>query len=174
MRDALLLLLTLAPPAVCEPTRSTLPTPHLDIEFDGVGVVTAVQDKATGRNLVLPAGSSTEPQFSLVSAVFAANNTALNKAATSPTRVSYDEGAGLITASFSNGAMVPIGVNITSDGMIIFTILASGARMKQLSDVLFLTTPLRIASCAAGPQLGVGRVCRCLRFELQQTLRVVE
>ena len=150
MQSAFLLLLMLAP--ACAPVQFTLSTPHLDLEFDGVGVVTAVQDKATGRNLVLPAGSSTEPQFSLVSAVFTANNTALNKAATSPTKVSYDQGAGLITVLFSNGAVVPIGVNITSDGMIIFTILASsGSRVEQLSDVLFLTTPLRIASCAAGP-----------------------
>jgi hypothetical protein len=143
-----------APPTAAPVTQqfiSTLSTPHLAIEFDGVGVVTAVRDRATGRNLVLAAGRSTEPQFSLVSAVFTANDTALNKAATSPTKVTYDQGAGLITASFANGAVVPVGVNITSDGMIIFTILASGAHVEQLSDVLFLTTPLKIGSCAAGP-----------------------
>ena len=49
------------------PGSWTLSTQHLALTFGERGVVSAVVDRATNRNLVLPAGG---PQQSLISAVF--------------------------------------------------------------------------------------------------------
>ena len=158
------LVILLAILALCEPVASssqvdtevgadsswTLSTKHLALTFGPRGIVSAVVDKASGRNLVLSTGGSTGaplPQQSLISAVFH-NSTGM--AASCPTRVSYDTTTQIITASFANGAVVPISVNISSD-MIIFTVEAAGAHVAGLTDVLFLTTPVQIQSCAEGP-----------------------
>ena len=126
------------------PGSWTLSTQHLALTFGERGVVSAVVDRATNRNLVLPAGG---PQQSLISAVFASS---AGKAASSPTHVTYDATAQTITATFSNGAVVPISVNITAD-MIVLTLEPAGAHLTGLTDVLFLTTPVQIQHCAEGP-----------------------
>ena len=146
-------LLLLLAGAVAVGSDWTLSTKHLALTFGGqTGVVSAVVDKATGRNLVLAPNSSgsaaTLPQYSLISAVFA---NATEKAASSPTSVAYDASSQLITANFANGAVVPVSVNITEDDMIVLTIEAAGAHVTGLTNVLFLTTPVQLPSCAAGP-----------------------
>jgi hypothetical protein len=133
------------------PTGWTLSTRHLAVTFGEGGALTAVVDKATGRNHVLPniGGSlAAAPQRSLISAVF--TKPAKWGAAAPPTKVVYDESARVITATFSNGAVVPASVNITDD-MIILTLMREGAQYSGLADVLFLTTPLLLPSCAVGP-----------------------
>ena len=143
-----LLLLLLAAPVVG--SDWTLSTNHLAVTFGDRGFVSAVTDKATSRNLVLPAGSggaAAAPQHSLISAVYV---NATGKAASSPTKVVYDEASQIITASFSNGAIVPVSVNI-SDDLIVLTLEAAGAHVAELTDVLFLTIPVQIEFCAAGP-----------------------
>ena len=124
----------------------TLSTQHLTLTFGERGVVSAVVDRATNRNLVLPAGG---PQQSLISAVFATVPPA-SKAASSPTHVTYDTTSQTITATFTNGAVVPISVNVTAD-MIVLTLEAAGAHLTGLTDILFLTTPVQIQHCAEGP-----------------------
>ena len=129
----------------------TLSTKHLTLTFGEGGVVTAVVDKATGRNHVLPlniSGSPIVPQHSLISAVF--TKPAKWGAAAPPTKVLYDESARIITATFSNGAVLPVSVN-TTDDMITLTLVAQGGQFSGLTDVLFLTTPLLLPSCAVGP-----------------------
>ena len=127
----------------------TLSTKHLALTFGERGVVLAVVDKATGRNLALSSsdGASALPQQCLISAVFA---NATGRAAASPISVTYDATSQIITATFSNGAIVPVSVNVSLD-MIILKLEAAGAHVKGLTDVLFLTTPVQIQSCAKGP-----------------------
>ena len=87
-----------APAAVVPGSEWTLSTRHLALTFGERGVVSAVVDKATGRNLVLPRARATSsaaaldgaaaPQHSLISAVFVG---ASGKAASSPTTVVYNQ-----------------------------------------------------------------------------------
>ena len=85
-----------APAAFVLGSEWTLSTRHLALTFGERGVVSAVVDKATGRNLVLPRARASvaaldgaaAPQHSLISAVFAG---ATGKAASSPTTVVYNQ-----------------------------------------------------------------------------------
>ena len=85
-----------APAAVVPGSEWTLSTRHLALTFGERGVVSAVVDKATGRNLVLPRARASAaaldgaaaPQHSLISAVFVG---AIGKAASSPTTVVYNQ-----------------------------------------------------------------------------------
>ena len=133
----------------------TLATKALSLTVTQAGVVTAVTDIASGRNLVLtaagtswPWGQPAAPQHAIVSAVFKSSK---GRAATSPTKVEYDASHGLLTATFSQGAVIPVSINMTTDGFIIFTVLAAGAHVDGITDILFLTTPLQIQSSAYGP-----------------------
>ena len=95
--------------------------------------------------------SSPTPQHCLLSVVFA-NST--GQAASSPTQVDYlkhSDSTGVATASFSNGAVVPLAINVTRDNLIVMTVLSThGARLSGISDIIFLTTPLNVPSTAPG------------------------
>ena len=148
-----LLLLLAARPATGTANSSwTLATEHMALTFDSDGVVASVVDKATGRDYALRgagdgASGSVTPERSIISAVF---TNASGLPASSPSSVRFDQATQTLTATFSNGAVVPVSVNTTGE-MIVFTLLGEAGTAGALSHVLFLTTPLRIDSCAAGP-----------------------
>ena len=122
----------------------TLSTTHLGITFTANGTVTAVTDTASGKNYV--AGQwpgAGHPPF--VSVLYTGSPTAV-----APTALSYDQGKGLITATFAGGAVVPISAEI-ADEMIVLKVLAEGAQLTKVSAVLFGAVGVNIASAAAEP-----------------------
>ena len=136
----LLLLLLAARPAPGTTSSSwTLATEHMALTVGSDGMVASVVDKATGRDYALP-------HQPLVSVIF----TNTTGAAVPPQSVQYSEADGLLTATFANGAVIPVSVEVAGE-MIVFTVLAKGASGLSRVSVVMLNAPLKIASAAGEP-----------------------
>ena len=120
------------------PSDFTLSTPHMSLTVDHKGVVTAVTDKAGGRNLV-------SPGHTLISVTFTGTGTGKP---TPPTRVEFEETKGLITAYFPNQVVIPVSVKLEDD-VLVMVVLAAGANVTGLSAITFCATPVQLASAAA-------------------------
>jgi hypothetical protein len=130
----------------------TLTTPHMSITFGADGIVTAVIDSARGRNLAANTTGAGRPSLiSVVSTGGAVADLGTGKpAVTAPTKVSYDEAKRVITATFPDGTVVPVSVEI-ADEMIVLVVLAAGAHLTKVSAVVFGAIGVDIASAAAEP-----------------------
>ena len=135
----LLLLLAARPAPGTANSSWTLATEHMALTFGSDGMVASVVDKATGRDYALP-------HQPLVSVIF----TNTTGAAAPPQSVQYSEADGLLTATFANGAVIPVSVEVAGE-MIVFTVLAKGASGLSRVSVVMLNAPLKIASAAGEP-----------------------